>query len=262
MQWRVVYPDSIETRVKVLDDSSMREEIVPQRRCLTDNVIREFSVSDVLGFCRFTWLQAQAVRLQSLPQTNSVKQLPILRSLTAEDGIPNPTGQPEGDRMEIRPYAPGDSVKNIMWKVFARNRQLNVRLPENSVFHSNRTVAYLLSSNSNEAAAAVARLAVESGALGDDWSFGADGTSSVCATVPECLQAIARSRALESPHSYGLDRFLEQARATSGVHCVVFAAAEMTPSLPELKNTITRFGGQFSLVLATNDIKKKKATNM
>ena len=77
----------------------------------------------------------------------------------------HPSGQPEGDRMEIRPYAPGDSVKNIIWKVYARSRQLNVRLPEHSVFQSKKTLAFLLTSENDEAAAAVARVALQSGAL-------------------------------------------------------------------------------------------------
>ena len=75
---------------------------------------------DVLGLCQFSWQTGQKVRCQALPQLDAIKQLPLLRSLTAEDGIPNPSGQPEGDRMEIRPYAPGDSVKNIMWKVYKK----------------------------------------------------------------------------------------------------------------------------------------------
>ena len=128
-----------------------------------------------------------------LPRTNTVKPLPLLRSLTAEDGIPNPSGDPDGDRMEIRPYVPGDSVRNIMWKVYARNRQLSVRLAEKSVFHSRRTVAYLLSSSNDEAAAAVARIALESGVLGEDWAFAADGAEQACDSLPEALEALASS---------------------------------------------------------------------
>lgn len=192
----------------------------------------------------------------ALPQTNTIKPLPLLRSMTAEDGIPNPSGNPDGDRMEIRPYVPGDSVRNIMWKVYARNRQLNVRLAEKSVFHSKRTLAYLLSSPQDEAAAAIARVAVETGALGEDWAFAADGAETPCNTVPAALAAIARSRAIGRPHGYGLDHFLQQAtgQATgqAGAHCIVFAAAESAPWASQLKATMARFPGHFSLVLATD----------
>lgn len=257
INWKIVFPDSIETRTDLIDSKTIRETIVPSRRCLTNRIVREFSVSDVLGFCRFTWYQEQEAELQALPQSNSIKQLPILRSLTAEDGIPNPSGEPEGDRMEIRPYAPGDSVKNIMWKVFARNRQLNVRLPENSVFHSNRTVAYLLSSPNDEAAAAIARIAIESGALGEDWEFGADGTIESCSNIADALQAVSRSRALEDPFSYGLDDFLNRTTARGAAHCIVFAEAEQANWLLPLKRTISHYSGQFSLILATDGMEEQ-----
>ncbi len=258
LSWRVIYPDFIATRIRIAADGNLVEEIVPEKRCKTDLVTRLFTVSDVLGFCRYSWQQKQLVSCTALPRTNTVKPLPLLRSLTAEDGIPNPSGDPDGDRMEIRRYVPGDSVRNIMWKVYARSRQLNVRLAEKSVFHSNRTVAYLLSSDNDEAAAAVARVALETGALGDDWAFSADGSETPASTLPTALEAIARSRAINTALSYGLDAFLKQSVGQSGAHCVVFAAAELAPWFEHLKKTIGRFPGRFSLVLATDGFSDKE----
>jgi len=255
LSWEIVHPDYIKTRTSHSgDDKWLAEEIIPSKRCFSDSITRRFTVADVLGFCQFSWRLKQEAQLVALPRTNSVKPLPLLRSLTAEDGIPNPSGDPDGDRMEIRPYVPGDSVRNIMWKVFARNRQLNVRLAEKSVFHSNRTVAYLLTSPNDEAAAAVARIALESGALGDDWAFGADGSEAPCVNLESSLIAIAKSRAIGNTFSYGLDNFLSQAVDQRGAHCIVFAAAEMAPWLPPLKQTVARYQGRFSVVLATDGI--------
>lgn len=252
LSWHIIYPDFVETRIRISTEGQLHEEIVPEKRCKTERITREFTVSDVLGFCRYSWRQNQQISCTALPRTNTVKHLPLLRSLTAEDGIPNPSGDPDGDRMEIRPYVPGDAVRNIMWKVYARNRQLNVRLAEKSVFHSNRTVAYLLSSDNDEAAAAVARIALETGALGDDWIFSADGSELPVDTLPNALDAIAKSRAINTRHSYGLDEFLLQPATQAGVHCVVFAVAEFAPWFDCLKNTINRFPTRFSLVLATD----------
>ncbi|MEZ5491314.1 MAG: DUF58 domain-containing protein [Gammaproteobacteria bacterium] len=253
LSWEVVYPDQLLTRLRTESDSNrLLEEIIPQQRCKTSKLTRLFTVSDVLGFCRYSWRQSQSVELIALPRSNTIKALPILRSLTSEDGIPSSRGNPEGDRMEIRPYVPGDSVRNIMWKTYARSRQLNVRLAEKSVFQSNRTVAYLLSSQNDEAAAAVARVAIESGALGDDWVFGADGSETVCEDRESALVAIAASRALDEPFSYGLDNFLRHSSNQAGSHCIVFAAAESGPWTDSLNQTISRFRGQFSLVLATD----------
>ena len=111
LSWEISFPDFIETGIRVSDNNELVEEIIPQKRCKTNLVIRQFTVADVLGFSRYSWRQKQKVGCFALPQKNTVKQLPLLRSLTAEDGIPNLSGDPEGDRMEIRPYVPGDSVR-------------------------------------------------------------------------------------------------------------------------------------------------------
>ncbi|MEQ8956251.1 MAG: DUF58 domain-containing protein, partial [Gammaproteobacteria bacterium] len=181
-----------------------------------------------------------------------MKPLPILRSLTAEDGIPSNSGSPEGDRMEIRPYVSGDSVRNIMWKAYARTGELNVRLPERSIFQSRKTLAYLLSSADDEAAAATARMALQSGALGDDWLFGADGSRESCNTLDTALRAIAQSRAVGELSVFGLDDFLARETDSGQSHCIVFAAAELANWLRPLQQAMSKQGAQFSLVLATD----------
>lgn len=258
LQWRIVFPDQLTTRIRVTENSDgntfLREEIVPQRRCLSAKVIRLFTVSDVLGFCRYSWRQAQTRECLCLPQVNTLRQLPLLRSMTAEDGIPDPTGSPEGDRMEIRRYAPGDSVRDIMWKAYARSGQLNVRLAEKSVFHSQRTLAYLLSSPNDEAAAATARVALQQGILGEDWVFSADGCEEACTTLPSALRAVAGSRAILHPQEYGLDRFMQSQAHAGATHCIVFAAAEQADWIPQLQRSLQQYAGRISLVLATDGL--------
>lgn len=255
VSWEIVYPDAIASRNRLSEDETYwEEEILPIKRCRTQHITRRYTVRDVLGFSRFTWRFSQEGELLALPQAGNIKSLPLLRSLTAEDGIPDPGGNPEGDRMEIRPYVPGDSVRNIMWKVYARNRLLNVRLAERSVFHSSRTLAYMLSSPQDEAAAAVARVAVESGALGEDWLFGADGSQQSTTQIDEALELIAGSRALDGEHPYGLDQFLAIHAGQNSVHCIVFVGAQMSPNLERLRASIGRFRVRFTLVLATDGL--------
>ena len=95
ISWQVIYPDNLQTRLRHDPENSLLvEEIIPNRRCKTPRLTRLFTVSDVLGFCRYSWRQSQQIELQALPRSNSIKTLPILRSLTAEDGIPQPKRQP------------------------------------------------------------------------------------------------------------------------------------------------------------------------
>lgn len=261
IQWTIVSPDYIVTQNRLsIEGDNWEEEIMPLKRCKTQSITRRFIVRDVLGFAQFSWRFTQDSSLTALPRTSKIKQLPILRSLTAEDGMPNIGGQPEGDRMEIRPYAAGDSVRNIMWGAYARSRHLNVRLPERSVFHSNRTLAYLASSPEDEAAAAVARVAVETGALGDDWVFGADGNNTSSSQVAPSLELIAGSRALTRTHNLGLDQFLQAHGSKGATHCVVFAGTDIAPLLPLISASAARYQTKLCLVLATDALADDQPT--
>ena len=134
-----------------------------------------------------------------------------LQALASGEGIAHPAGRPEGDRMEMRRYVPGDSPRHILWKAFARSRPLEVRTPERSVQRARRTLAYLVAGPDDEAAAAAARVALESSALGEAWLFGADGTDAPTDRLDAALRAIARSAGAREPAGdpiAGLRRFL------------------------------------------------------
>ena len=254
LQWSWQYPDRIDSRIRIAPDEFAEEEITPRLRCLSGHVTRRFEVSDVLGLCRYSWRVRRERECYVLPRINTLKNLPLLHSLTAEDGMPRQSGEPVGDRMEIRPYAAGDSVRDILWKNYARTRQLNVRQRERSVAHGKRILAYLLSGSGDEAAAAVARAALESGAFGDDWQFSADGTETPCDDLESSLRAVARSRALDEPHAPGLGRFLAAADQRGATHCIVFAAAGTVSGLAGIGKGA--FQGRFSLVLATDGMEE------
>ena len=92
-----------------------------------------------------------------------------------------------------------------------------------------QTVAYLLSSDQDEAAAAIARMSLETGALGEDWTFGADGWDHPCKDLESALDAVAKSRAIEVPHEYGLDKFLRFATGKSSTYCIILQQRRSLP---------------------------------
>ena len=262
LEWQVVAPSRMTTRVELDPDSGQLEEIiVPGHRCLGTQVTRLFTIRDVLGLCRFSWRMTQPMSLMVLPRTGNLRHLPLLRSMDSEDGIPDMRGKPEGDRMDIRRYAPGDSVRDIMWRVYARNRHLNVRLPEKSMFQADRTLAYLLSGESDEAAAGVARFAVTNGALGDTWIFGADGSPEVSRTANAALPLIcgswqAAGRSDKPGNNGSLDHFLHS-QAGNQAACIVFAPALTGAWVQALSTTMRKFTGPFTVVLATDDLSQQ-----
>lgn len=254
LQWQLVKPARVQTRIRFNDESGkLEEEVTPSQRCLTTQVTRRFVLRDVLGLSRFAWQVTTPAHWQVLPQTGSLRTLPVLRSMDAEDGIPNISGVPEGDRMDIRRYAPGDSTRDILWRVYARNRHLNVRLPERSVFYTERTLAYLVGGEEDEAAAGVARFAISHGALGSPWIFGADGSDQVASHPAAAMPLIAGSA---QANHYGLDNFLSAQSVAAGANtaCILFVPATPGPWLERLQQTLLRYPGPFTVVLAADGL--------
>ncbi|MDP3516665.1 MAG: DUF58 domain-containing protein [Pseudohongiella sp.] len=259
LDWQVVSPEGLHTINRPDTETGiLEEEITPAQRCLSESVTRRFMLRDVLGLCRFSWHETQPAHWQILPLTGKLRTLPVLRSMDAEDGIPNPAGLPEGDRMDIRRYAPGDSTRDILWRVYARNRHLNVRLAERSVFYAERTLAYLITGPEDEAAAGVARFAVSHGALGSPWIFGADGSDHVANTASSALPLIAGSRKPGQQNPYGLEEFLRNQgqQSNAGAHsaCIIFAPATQGPWVALLQHTLARYAGPFTIVLAADGL--------
>lgn len=267
LEWEIVSPEQLRTVNRLDTDTGLlEEEMTPGQRCLSAAVTRRFVVRDVLGLCRFSWQQTQPAPWQILPLTGKLRTLPVLRSMDAEDGIPNPAGLPEGDRMDIRRYAPGDSTRDILWRVYARNRHLNVRLAERSVFYAERTLAYLLTGPADEAAAGVARFAVTHGSLGSPWIFGADGSDFVASTPAAALPLIAGSRKPGQQNSYGLEEFLrgqgQLGNASAQSACIIFAPATPGPWVNQLQQTLARHAGPFSIVLAADGLISNTASSL
>ncbi len=267
LEWQIVSHEQLRTVNRPDSDTGLlEEEITPGQRCLSTAVTRRFILRDVLGLCRFSWHETQPAQWQILPLTGKLRTLPVLRSMDAEDGIPNPAGLPEGDRMDIRRYAPGDSTRDILWRVYARNRHLNVRLAERSVFYAERTLAYLITGPVDEAAAGVARFAVTHGALGSPWIFGADGSDYVASTTAAALPLIAGSRKPGHQNGYGLEEFLrgqgQHGQASAQSACIVFAPATTGPWVGSLQQTLARHAGPFSIVLAADGLINKSAASL
>jgi uncharacterized protein (DUF58 family) len=170
------------------------------------------------------------------------------------DGIAHPTGTPEGDRVDLRRYAPGDSARDVLWKTFARTGLLMVRKPERSLEPARQVSAYLMADPRDEAAAAAARLALESGALGEGWRFGADGARAVARTLGDALHAVAESGRARGPTQLGT--FLES--AASADPCIVFAPAHDGPWRADALRCAERHGPRLAFVLGADGVARAR----
>jgi hypothetical protein len=68
-----------------------------------------------------------------------------------------------------------------------------VRIPERAIASAPKTSAFLFNGEGDEASAGFARFVIESGLLGKDWLFGADGTFDYTDDVDKALNIIAES---------------------------------------------------------------------
>lgn len=252
LRWRWEEPAGVDVRLRRRGDELV-EDVIARRRFDAKAIRRRFEVYDVFGLTRVALSRSEPVAVLALPNPGRLRSMPVVQSISAAEGMPHPSGTPEGDRMEIRRYAPGDSIRHIMWKTFARTRELNVRLPEKSVERARKTVAYLVTGPQDEPAAAAARVALESGALGDSWLFGTDGLEEPTAELDAALRAIARSGGRAGRPS-GLAAFLERIRRQGEIHCVVFAPALPGAWTEEALAALTAFPGALSFVLATDGV--------
>ena len=141
----------------------------------------------MLGLARFGLYHEDPSALTVVPHAGGLSQMPLLISMSGGDEIPHPMGVADGDRVELRRYAPGDPARFIHWKAFSRTRKLMVRVPERALSRARRVVAYQVAGPDDEASAAAAKVAAESGSLGGEWIFGADGSGEAVGFWPMLL---------------------------------------------------------------------------
>ena len=195
-------------------------------------------------------------------------EIPVLTSLAAGDEQAHPLGAADGDRIELRRYQPGDPARFIHWKIYARTGKLLVRQPERSLTQTTRTVAYLIAGPRDEASAAAARVALEQGALGADWLFGADGTPTPASDLPAALEAIVRSGdthakpagdASGDTHPSLLEPFIQEAELRGPARIVVFAPptpGEWVSSLGSLLELAAARPGRVHVVIGVDGVSR------
>ncbi len=254
VQWSWRQPGEVGVRA-LAHQGRLEEEVFARERGHVPAIIRRFEVGDVFGLTALRWEHVENVPVTILPDPGRLRDVPLSHSRSGGDVLPHPAGSPEGDRMEIRRYAPGDPVRSILWKQFARTGKLNVRLPERALAQSRRTVAYLVAGPADEAAAAAARVTLETGGLGTDWLFGADGAPEPLSSLEPALRAVAQSSSHREGPS-GLALFLASTLREPQVHCIVFAAAVPGPWLAPVVGTARQYPGRVSFVLGTDGVSR------
>lgn len=234
VEWRWRMPDVLVRQHRA--SGKLHEEVLPSRRALVESITRDVSVSDVFGISKVTFPIHEKRDVRFSPSVGALRSMHVVRSMSGGNDIAHPDGPPEGERLDMRNYVPGDPIRFILWKVFARTRQLVVRTPERAIAPVRQTVAYLVAGDGDEPAAGAARIAVDSGALGSEWVLGTDGTHGEHArSKHQALEMLSKSaQATEEDQGEGLAHFLQTSVPGSVGRCVVFVPARPGPWLAKV----------------------------
>lgn len=204
------------------------ERVVFGERGKADEVERVVTLADLFGLARISFRRRWAAHLVVRPAVTVVDLAAAIRH-AAGDGHAHPAGEVEGDLVEMRRYSPGDPMRMILWKAYARSRRLLVRMPERAVAPQPSTVAYFVAGAGDEPSASVARTFVEAGLLGPDFAFGADGAERPATTPAEAIDAIIESVRFRGEGGAGLAAFAGAVSRERLGRCILFVPGEPGP---------------------------------
>ncbi|MGK0359138.1 MAG: hypothetical protein ACI9U2_001439 [Bradymonadia bacterium] len=227
------------------------ERVVIDERGRFSMVEREFALRDIFGLASVGFTLRTTANLRVAPAPCRASLAIALRHASGE-GYAHPAGKVEGDRIEMRRYAPGDPVRMILWRVYARSRRLLVRVPERAIAPQPSAVAYFVAGDADEPTASAARLFVEQGLLGADFRFSADGVSEPATDEGQAIEHIIDSAQHRETGGEGLPDLLRRHDRSELGNCVFFVPGEDGPWVDQVIAISQSLPAPPTLVLAVD----------
>ncbi|MCU0252957.1 MAG: DUF58 domain-containing protein, partial [Acidobacteria bacterium] len=228
------------------------EHVAFRERALADRIVRELRGEDLLGLWRFTARVTQPRSVRALPDPGRLVAAELATSLTGGDLVAWPTGPPRGDLVDFRTYTRSDPARLILWKVYARSRQLMVRAAEPARAPEGRPLLYLVAGDEDDAAAAAARVILESGLFGDELPFACDGAPVPTNDLARALDRLAASAAHRRRGGADLAAALAQGVVDPAGPVLLVVPALPGPWLPRVSSQVAIDPARFT-VLAVAD---------
>jgi uncharacterized protein (DUF58 family) len=261
ISWTWESPTGFRLELAKIEDRLV-EQIESELRARGEQIRRRFVIEDGFGLARLSFIRAEARSVRVLPWTGELDRSPLLRSLAAGDELPHPAGDLVGDRVDMRRYVPGDPLRLVLWKVYARTRQLMVRTPERSLSPSVRIAAYLPATKGDEPAAAAAKVAIDAGLFGEGWVFSTDGAERPATEAAAAHELLAASRAhqgTELGEAAGLADFLAGESKSEPPRLILFVPGRTGPWLERVVDVIRHHRGRVSAVVVTDRVVEEAA---
>jgi hypothetical protein len=244
----------------VSDGQDIVEEVTAGDRGAFSRVVRRYRVSDVFGIARFYVRRKVETPVVVKPNCGRVHSLHLIPQDVPGEQLSDPRGAPRGDLVDMRPYAPGDPLKLVLWKQYARSGRLLVRQPERAVSATKKTLAYLVAAETDDPSAGVARAVLEQGAIGDEFLFAADGDEQPTKESPAAIERIVRSSAARERGGEALGRFIGKGEKHGIESCLLFVPSRPGPWLERVTGHLAKKSGPCRAIVGI-DGKVGAATN-
>ncbi len=228
------------------------ERVTFRDRALAGEIVRELRGEDVLGLWRFTARVPQSRAVRALPDPGRLSAAELATSLATGDLLAWPSGPPRGDLVDFRTYTRSDPARLILWKVYARSRQLMVRAHEPARSPEGRPLLYLVAGESDDAAAAAARVILESGLFGEDLPFACDGAPAPVRDVHRALDLLAASVRHRARGASDLAGALALGAAEPGSPVLLVVPARTSRWLPIVLSHVAADPSRYAIVAAAD----------
>ena len=229
------------------------ERVRPRTRGLHEAVVRRITVRDVLGLARVRFRVRVPHALRCVPGKAAVSRLPLSEQFRPGEGIGNPLGPAHGDPVDIRRYVPGDPLKLVNWKIFARSGELTVRTPERPVSPFITTLAYLVAARGDDGSASIAWTALEHGLLGHEVIFMAEGAEEPAGTSAAALDQIVHSAEHREHGGKALGAFLTRGESSGTSATILFVSPLAGTWLERVCHAVARHRGPFRAVIGVDE---------
>lgn len=251
---RLEWVSPASTHVRLLrSDGFLEERVTPLARGRFEALVRRFTVEDVFGLAQVAFSVEWQTSLSIVPAA-AAHVAEMLPSRASGDAVAHPSGREEGDLVEMRNYAQGDSLRHVLWKTYARTRRLLVRMPERAIAQRPLNVALFVAGPRDEPSAGAARLYVEKGLLGPDFIFAADGASRPTRSAVEAVEQLVDSVKAQGDGGATLEALVQQIEPARLTAFLVFAPPADGPWRQRLLGLVRQRGVTATVVIGVDHL--------